>query len=173
MGTRLFVLAACVHLALPLHSPAADGSSGPLTLSVSSNGARTVTWPRLLIPALQTNRLSLGTNVGSLTAVAPDLITVATNGYVFSTTNTLPNQFFGLTLAQMSSNALLTANVLNRLAYGPTPDELERVTAIGPQAYIDEQLQPENIANTLDSYSLHVTNGVSLPPTTNWTSVTV
>ena len=35
--------------------------------------------------------------------------------------------FVRLQATPMSSNALLTAIVLNRLAYGPTPDELERV----------------------------------------------
>ena len=39
---------------------------------------------------------------------------------------------------------------LNRLTYGPTPDELERVTAIGPQAFIDEQLNMEALAETMD-----------------------
>jgi uncharacterized protein (DUF1800 family) len=50
----------------------------------------------------------------------------------------------------MSDNDLLTATVLNRLAYGPTPDELERVRAIGPDAYINEQLAPETINENLD-----------------------
>src|SRR5437870_1218295 len=35
------------------------------------------------------------------------------------------------------------------LAYGPTPDELERVSALGPQAYIDEQMKPESIIDPL------------------------
>jgi uncharacterized protein (DUF1800 family) len=48
-----------------------------------------------------------------------------------------------------SSNEVLAATLLNRLAYGQTPDELERVTSIGPEAYIAEQLAPENIAEDL------------------------
>src|SRR6185503_10495263 len=48
-----------------------------------------------------------------------------------------------------STNSLLTGTVLNRLAYGPTPDELERVRVIGPDAYIDEQMAPESIIENL------------------------
>ena len=72
--------------------------------------------------------------------------------YHWRNSNTAPPFFARLEVTPMSSNALLTAIVLNRLAYGPTPDELERVTAIGPQAYIDEQLAPETITETIDSF---------------------
>jgi uncharacterized protein (DUF1800 family) len=37
-------------------------------------------------------------------------------------------------------------HLLDRLAYGPRPGDLERVTAMGAEAYIDEQLAPEKIA---------------------------
>jgi uncharacterized protein (DUF1800 family) len=55
------------------------------------------------------------------------------------------NAFHQLEVTPLSSNALLTATVLNRLAYGPTPELLDRLALIGPQAYIDEQLAPESI----------------------------
>lgn len=54
--------------------------------------------------------------------------------------------FYRLQLTPISPEALLASTVLNRLAYGPTPDELERVKSIGPQAYINEQLAPELIS---------------------------
>jgi uncharacterized protein (DUF1800 family) len=57
--------------------------------------------------------------------------------------------FYRVQAVPMNSTELLTANVLNRLAYGPTPDELERVRAIGPDAYVQEQLAPEAISETL------------------------
>ncbi|MDX1951315.1 MAG: DUF1800 family protein [Verrucomicrobiota bacterium] len=60
------------------------------------------------------------------------------------------NAFFKVEINTLSSNDLLSATVLNRLAYGPTPDELERVRAMGAEAYIAEQLAPENIQETLD-----------------------
>ena len=68
-------------------------------------------------------------------------------------------------MLQLSSNDLLRANILNRLAYGPTPDELARVALLGAQAYIDEQLQPQNIPDTFDAYSAVPTNAsTSLQP---------
>ncbi len=38
------------------------------------------------------------------------------------------------------------AHVLNRLAFGPRPGDVERVSRIGIDAYIDEQLHPERLA---------------------------
>jgi uncharacterized protein (DUF1800 family) len=66
----------------------------------------------------------------------------------FSVTGSATNplmQFYQLKAVPMDSNAVLSAHLLNRLAYGPTPDELTRLATIGPQAYIDEQLAPETI----------------------------
>jgi uncharacterized protein (DUF1800 family) len=37
-------------------------------------------------------------------------------------------------------------HVLNRLAFGPRPGDFERVSAIGPERYVQEQLHPESIA---------------------------
>jgi uncharacterized protein (DUF1800 family) len=36
-------------------------------------------------------------------------------------------------------------HVLNRLAFGPRPGDYERVSAIGPERYVQEQLHPESI----------------------------
>lgn len=38
------------------------------------------------------------------------------------------------------------AHVLNRLAFGPKPGDIERVTQMGVRRYIDEQLHPEALA---------------------------
>jgi uncharacterized protein (DUF1800 family) len=88
-----------------------------------------------------TNGLVVSTNINAL--------------YQWGRSNTPAPYFVRLQVTPMSSNALLSAIVLNRLAYGPTPDELERVlsgpSAIGPQAFIDEQLAPENLIETIDS----------------------
>ena len=99
--------------------------------------------------------------------------TLVTNlAYEWRLTNaTAPNGFFTLSTTTLSSNASLAGHVLNRLAYGPTPDELDRVTAIGPQAYINEQLSFDGIPDTLDSYTVETTNAVFLDPTTNWTFI--
>jgi uncharacterized protein (DUF1800 family) len=41
-------------------------------------------------------------------------------------------------------------HVLNRLAFGPRPGDFERVSAIGPERYVQEQLHPESIAIPAD-----------------------
>ncbi|MSU63267.1 MAG: DUF1800 family protein [Pedosphaera sp.] len=62
--------------------------------------------------------------------------------------------FYQLKAVPMASNDLLAATVLNRLAYGPTPDELERVKIIGADAYIQEQLAPELIQEQIAADTL-------------------
>src|SRR6266545_1187179 len=73
-------------------------------------------------------------------------------------------EFHKLQAVPMSDNDLLTANVLNRLAYGSTPDELERVRAIGADAFIQEQLAPELISENLavDSVTTNFGSGWQL-----------
>ena len=39
------------------------------------------------------------------------------------------------------------AHVLNRMAFGPAPGDIERVRAMGIARYIDEQLQPRKLAD--------------------------
>jgi len=80
------------------------------------------------------------------------------SGLTWSATPSASNSFFRLQVVPLSSNALLTASVVNKLAYGPTPDLLDRLAVIGPDAYIAEQLAPEtiteNVANTHPNINL-------------------
>ena len=39
-------------------------------------------------------------------------------------------------------------HVLNRIAFGPRPGDVDAVKAMGLQAYIDQQLHPERIADS-------------------------
>jgi len=71
------------------------------------------------------------------------------SGYVWMTPSAGGLQFYQVQMTPKDSNAVVNATVLNRLAYGPTPDEVERVNQIGAQAYIQEQLAPENIQENL------------------------
>jgi uncharacterized protein (DUF1800 family) len=68
---------------------------------------------------------------------------------------------YRVTADTVTTNDLVSINLLNRIAYGPTPDELDRVRAMGPDAYIEEQLAPERIAEDLD-------HGFGIP---RWTKV--
>jgi uncharacterized protein (DUF1800 family) len=85
-----------------------------------------------------------------------------TNGVFYGNSWTLPGAaneaFFKVEANPMPENELLTTTVLNRLSYGPTPDELDRVRSIGPDAFIEEQLAPELIPDYLDSPSGDVSN---------------
>ena len=171
MNSRLFGLALCLGFASS-QLQAQSGTSGPLTLSVT-NGVKTLTWPRPLIPALETNQLAFSLNLNNWNVVTPELLNISTSGYAWSLTNGLSLGFFSLKQAQLSSNALLSANILNRVAYGSTPDDLERIAQIGPQAYLNEQLAPEALSNPVDDFVSVATNGVTTPPPVIWNSVTV
>lgn len=63
--------------------------------------------------------------------------------------SSLSSGFYKLEVETIKPKDTLTAIVLSRLAYGPTPDELDCVNAMGPDAYIDEQLAPERIEENL------------------------
>lgn len=174
MHSRMLLVAACLGPFVGTLAESALAQTAPLGLTISNN-VKTVHWP--LVPALESYQLSTGTTINQNAIVSPGLILKTPAGYSYTTSNTLAQQFFKLRLTNMSSEALLTANLLNRIAYGPTPDDLERIftgpSAIGPDAYIEEQLAPETIPSGVDSYVAVTTNGVVLPPNTNWNIVTV
>lgn len=69
------------------------------------------------------------------------------------TGDSLPGQagFFRVNARTLTTDELLATTLLHRIAYGPTPDELDRVRAIGPAAYLAEQLAPETITENLDT----------------------
>jgi uncharacterized protein (DUF1800 family) len=114
------------------------------------------------VPAIDQYAIKSGSNITALTTNGGGVLNLSNSPFTYRATNSQPVNFYTIQATPMSSNALLTANVLNRLAYGPTPDELVRVASIGPQAYIDEQLAPEAISEVLDAYTSQTTNGV--PP---------
>jgi len=177
MNVRPLLLAAFVGSAVlssSLH--AATGVSGILSLNVGTNGFKTVSWPRPLIPALDVNQLWFGSSVTSLGPVPGDSLNATPQGYTLTLQNSLDSQFFSLVLEQKPPSALYSANVLNRVTYGPTPDEVERINAIGPDAYLDEQLQMESPAYTSDPIDLpppSVTTNSSPIPMPNWSFLTV
>lgn len=71
------------------------------------------------------------------------------SGFGWASPLSAPAGFYVVEAVRMDTNALASANILNRLGYGPTPDELDRIKAMGPQAYINEQLAPETITENL------------------------
>ena len=142
----------------------------PLVSFTKSNAHLSLAWTPY--PAAQQYSVFSGTNLAW--PLLPDT-NGAYNGYNWSVSNATTTRFYGVKVTPLSSNDLLSASVLNRLAYGPTPDELERLRVIGPQAYIDEQLAPETIAETGDDYTALtvVTNSALTSAQTNWSLISV
>lgn len=100
-------------------------------------------------------------------------VTITNFAYEYRNTNFTGEQgFFRMSATHVASNVTAGATVLNRLAYGPTPDELE-VYGNNPQAYIDQQLNMEGIPDTLNVYTVETTNAIPSDPTTNWTYVRI
>lgn len=113
---------------------------------------------------------------GYTTNIITNTPTVVTNfAYEWRLTNaTAANAFYTLGVTALGSNAMLPGHVLNRLAYGPTPDELTRVSNITAQAYINEQLNFEGIPDPLDNaYVIQETNSIPSDYTTNWTFISL
>ena len=89
-------------------------------------------------------------------------------GYSWTGTNASSARFFRLDITPLDSNALLTATVLNRLAYGPTPALLDRFKTNAIDLYIAEQLAPETITETVQNQHTNIAFFESkfAPPTT-------
>ena len=110
-----------------------------------TNGTVSIQLP--LLPAIERyNVLSASNLDGSFQTEPSGQI----HGFMWTNGIMDASRFFQLQITPLSSNALLSSTLLNRLGYGPTPDELERVNNIGPEAYINEQLTPESIVENLD-----------------------
>lgn len=74
-------------------------------------------------------------------------------GFQWAATDPWNNErgLFQVRAQLLATEAITAANLLNRAAYGPTPDELEEVRRIGVTAWINRQLSPETIAENLDA----------------------
>src|SRR5688500_16932675 len=122
---RLFAFSAVVLSLLPCFASDAPPAISRFTLS---NGVTSITFSNLP-PATEQYFIRTSTDVAGAYTNDPGWVQ---NGASLRVTNNQPSRFYQLGATPMSSNALLTANLLNRIAYGPTPDELTRVAAIGP-----------------------------------------
>jgi uncharacterized protein (DUF1800 family) len=162
MKARILLLATALLAVQALAQPDAPSA---LSLAVS-NQTKVLRWTPY--PHAQGYQLLSASNLTQ--GFAPDGSGILA-GFAWTTTNASPGQFYRLGITPLGSNALLAAQALNRLAYGPTPDELERIAVIGPDAWIEEQLAPENLTETLDAYATVVTNAVLNDPATNWLRV--
>jgi uncharacterized protein (DUF1800 family) len=72
------------------------------------------------------------------------------SAYTYSDLDPAALGFYRLEMVPKSGESILNANVLNRVAYGPSPDDLERLANLGADAYLAEQLSPEQIQEELN-----------------------
>ena len=170
--SRFALLQFCLTGYLLLLGIGLPAQSPPVLVNVSTNpGAVNLSFPPY--PAAQAYQFLSSTNLNSpllpnsnffltpylqATSIAVHGSVRTTNvtaNYAWRLTNAPTRGYYRLQVSPLNSNAVLTATVLNRLAYGPTPDDLERLLTgpnpSGPQAYINEQLAPYNLAENVDS----------------------
>lgn len=139
----LLSLFLAVLLGAPTIAAQTDLSS-EASISVS-NSTKQIALP--LIPGVDEFKILATTNLS--TAFAP-AAGGSVSGYVWQDPSGLDTrEFFQVEVIPKSSRSVLAATVLQRLAYGPTPDEIERISEIGPDAYIAEQMAPESIQEDL------------------------
>jgi uncharacterized protein (DUF1800 family) len=143
--------------------PAFTGST------VVSNVQRQITWTPY--PAAEQFKILTTTN---LMSPYTEDFSGKISGYTWSKPLSNGAAFHKLMVMPMSSNDLFAATVLNRLTFGPTPDDIDRIKAIGPQAFINEQMNFGAVPETIDTDAPITNVPPAAPPLTNWirTSVT-
>ena len=80
-------------------------------------------------------------------------------GFLWTAATPPSSQFYRLSVTPLNSERLLAATVLNRLAYGPTPDDLRDLATNGAQSYIDRQVAPESITEVSYNFITETNNG--------------
>jgi uncharacterized protein (DUF1800 family) len=131
--------------------------------------------PRLVFPYPGAQAYEIFSASNPAGPYTPDTTSGRFLGPTFIITNPTPGRFFQVGAVPMNSNDLLMATVLNRLTYGPTPDEIDRIRSIGADAYIAEQLAGELIPDTTDTDERIVNTPIPITPPnalTNWIRVT-
>lgn len=167
MSARIFLLlgAALVCLAtLPSARAQVAPPAPPSITNFTLNGSqRVLHWTPF--PAAQSFKIFSTTDLRlPLTEDTSGVV----SGYSWTGTNTSSAHFFRLDTTPLDSNALVTATVLNRLAYGPTPALLDRFKTNAIDLYVAEQLAPETVTETVQNQHTNIAFYESrfAPPTT-------
>jgi len=155
-GKRFGLLVSLACVLLVWRSVASEPALPAIESVASTNGYPTVSWTPY--PAAETYliRSSADLRAGFSNEASGQIA-----GFAWTGSNAPSARFYRLEVGPMASNALLGSTVLNRLAYGPTPDDLEWVSSNGPQAYIDLQMAPETIQENMDSFAVTETVGTN------------
>jgi len=146
-------------------SAEANPAPPQISIGVTTNGQ-----PRLIFPYPAAEAYTVfGASDASGPYVTPVPGTLI--GPTFTVTNSGPAGFYRVSATPMSSNAIFSATVLNRITYGPTPGDIERIAGIGPEQFIEEQLAAELIAEDLDTTPPIINEPPPPAPLTNWIRV--
>ncbi|MFM7805216.1 MAG: hypothetical protein ACKPGK_12060 [Verrucomicrobiota bacterium] len=130
---------------------------GP-TLRAESPDILSLTWsegrPSLefrLLPSISEYRVRGGSTPS---ATGPGATVVpgdqAGNRWTAGTTAGGDSGFYRMEAVPLPSETVRSGTLLHRIAYGPTPDDLDRLAVLGTDAYLEEQLAPETISEELD-----------------------
>ncbi len=147
---------------------AAEANPPPprITSTVTSNGQARFAFPYPAAERYEVFGASIVT--GPFTTNVPGALV----GPTFTpATNAGPLGFYRVAVTPMSSNALFAATVLHRVTYGPSPDDIDHIASVGPEQFIQEQLNPEAIAETIDVDPPIINTPPPVPPApplTNW-----
>lgn len=140
-----------------------------ITIKTGTNGPAQLAFP---YPA------ALQYNVYSAPAATQPFLLDTTSGRLlgpsYEVTNGGPNRLYRVSVTPMASNDVFSATVLNRVTYGPTPEDIARIRSIGPQAFINEQLAWDQVVEDLDTTPPTVNSPYPPPaqsPFTNWIRV--
>src|SRR6266536_4288123 len=149
-------LLAAVSILVSLYdSSRADEPPAPLIDTITAtNGQKRIHW--LPYPAAQRYKIFRADDLGGLWV---EDTSGSVGGFDWLAPLTSDHAFHRLQVMPLSGGDLLVANVLNRLAYGATPDELERVRAMGADNFIQEQLAPESISENLSIDQVYTNGG--------------
>lgn len=161
----ILVLGLCVVQQLPAGNPNPPPPA-MMEATVMSNAQKRITWTPY--PAAEQFKILSTTN---LAVPFTEDLSGKISGY--SWTRGLSNgpAFHMLQVMPMSSNDLFAATVLNRLTFGPTPGEIERIRSIGPQSFIVEQMDFGASVEDLDTAPAITNVPPPAPPLTNWIRV--
>ncbi len=149
-----------------IHAGEANPAPPVMTADKTTNGQPRFVFP---YPAAQQYNIFSASNVTD--ALTPDTTSGKFLGPTWIVTNGAPMGFYSVSATPMSSNDLFAATVLNRLTYGPTPDDIDHIRAVGPQAFINEQMAFEAIPDSLDTDPPITNTPPATPPPnplTNW-----
>jgi uncharacterized protein (DUF1800 family) len=164
---RLLLIASFISTLTQFASFAAEANPPPpaITVGMTTNGQPQLVFP---FPAAQEYTVfGSSSPAGPFVTPVPGILM----GPTFTVTNAGPFGFYRVSATPMTSNALFTATVLNRLTYGPSPDDIEHIAAVGPEAFIEEQLNADAIVEDLDTAPPITNTPPPPPPLTNWIRV--